>query len=79
MAGASRHTGTTAVKALLLMVGWFILFALSWPLALLALVALPLVWLISLPLALVGIGVGAVLALIKSILYLPARILGYRA
>jgi hypothetical protein len=61
------------------MVGWFILFALSWPLALLALVALPLVWLISLPLALVGIGVGAVLALIKSILYLPARILGYRA
>lgn len=67
------------MKALLLMVGWFILFALSWPLALLALVALPLVWLISLPLALVGIGVGAVLALIKSILYLPARILGYRA
>ncbi len=67
------------MKALLLMVGWFILFALSWPLALLALVVLPLVWLISLPLALVGIGVGAVLALIKSILYLPARILGYRA
>ena len=67
------------MKALLLMVGWFILFALSGPLALLALVAVPLVWLISLPLALVGIGVGAVLALIKSILYLPARILGYRA
>lgn len=67
------------MKALLLMVGWFILFALSWPLALLALVVLPVAWLVSLPLSLVGIGIGAVLALIKSILYLPARILGYRA
>jgi hypothetical protein len=67
------------VKALLLLVGWFILLTLSWPLALLALVVLPLVWLISLPLALVGIAVGAVFALIKTILFLPARILGYRA
>lgn len=67
------------MKALLLLVGWFILLTLSWPLALLALVVLPLVWLISLPLALVGIAVGAVFALIKTILFLPARILGYRA
>lgn len=67
------------MKVLLLVVGWFALFALSWPLAVLALVVAPLVWLISLPLALVGIGVGAVLALLKAILYLPARILGYRA
>lgn len=67
------------MKTLLLLVGWFILFTLSWPLALLALVVLPLVWLISLPLALVGIAVGAVFALIKAILFLPARMLGYRA
>lgn len=37
-----------------------------------------IVWLLSIPLRLIGIGVGAVLALIKSILFLPARILGYR-
>jgi hypothetical protein len=46
---------------------------------LLALVVLPLVWLISLPLALVGMGVCAVFALLKAILYLPARILAHRA
>jgi hypothetical protein len=67
------------MKALIFLVGWFILLSLSWPLALLALVVLPLVWLISLPLALVGIGVGAVFALLKAILYLPAGILGHRA
>lgn len=67
------------MKTLLFLVAWFILLTVSWPLALLALVVWPLVWLISLPLALVGIGVGAAFALIKTILYLPARILGYRA
>jgi hypothetical protein len=70
------------MKILILLVGWFILFVVSWPLALLALLALlvwPLVWLASLPLALVGIAVRAVFALIKAILFLPARILGYRS
>ena len=67
------------MKTLLFLVAWFILLTVSWPLAMLALVVWPLVWLISLPLALVGIGVGATFALIKAILYLPARILGYRA
>jgi hypothetical protein len=46
--------------------------------ALLVLVAWPIVWLISIPLRLVGIGVGAVLALVKVMLILPARVLGYR-
>ena len=64
---------------LLLLLAWFILFAVSWPLALLALVVWPLVWLISLPLALIGMGVEAVFVLIKTVLYLPARILGHRA
>ena len=67
------------MKTLLFLVAWVILLTVSWPLALLALVVWPLVWLISLPLALVGIGVGAAFALVKTILYLPARILGYRA
>lgn len=66
------------MKTLLFLVGWCILFVLCWPLALLALVLWPIVWLVSIPLALIGIGVGAVLALIKTILFLPARMLGYR-
>lgn len=67
------------MKALLLFVLWCMLFVLSWPLALLALVLLPLVWLISLPFRLLGLAVGAVFALIKAVLYLPARLLGHRA
>jgi hypothetical protein len=57
---------------------WLILLVICWPLALLALVAWPIVWLISIPLRLIGISIGAVLALVKTILFLPARMLGYR-
>ena len=49
---------------------------LSWPIALLALVLAPIVWLVSLPLVLVGITVGAVFALLRALLMLPARLLG---
>lgn len=63
---------------MLLFIGWCLLFVLCWPLALLALVLAPLVWLISLPLRLIGIGVGAVFALLRAVLFLPARLLGYR-
>jgi hypothetical protein len=48
---------------------------LCWPLALLALVLYPLVWLVLLPFRLVGIAVGGVLELVKSIILLPARVL----
>lgn len=61
-----------------LVVIWCILFVLSWPLALAVLVLAPVVWLLALPFRLVGIGVGAAFALVKSILFLPARLLGYR-
>ncbi|MCX8161097.1 MAG: hypothetical protein N3G18_09265 [Candidatus Saccharicenans sp.] len=54
---------------------WLILFILCWPLALLALVLYPLVWLLSLPFRLVGITVSAVFELLKAILTLPARML----
>ena len=57
---------------------WLILLCLCWPLALLALILYPLVWLISLPFRLVGIGMEAVFALLKAVLFLPARVLGYR-
>jgi len=66
------------MNALLLLIVWCILFLLSWPVAILALVAWPIVWLLCIPFRLIGITVGAVLALLKSILFLPARILGYR-
>ncbi len=66
------------MKLLIFLVGWCILLALCWPLALLALVAFPLVWLISLPFRLIGITVAAAFALLRSILFLPARLLGGR-
>ena len=66
------------MKALVLFVAWCILFVLSWPLALLALVLFPLVWLLSLPFRLVGLTVGAVFALLKAVLFLPSRMLGHR-
>jgi hypothetical protein len=58
---------------------WCFLFILCWPLALLALVLYPIVWLVLLPFRLVGIAVGGVLALVKGIVFLPARLLGVRA
>ena len=52
-----------------------ILMVLCWPLALLALVLYPFVWLVLLPFRVVGIAVGGVLELVKSIILLPARVL----
>ena len=54
---------------------WCILLVLCWPLALLALVLYPFVWLVLLPFRIVGIAVGGVLALLTGIIFLPARIL----
>lgn len=66
------------MKALILFVTWRILFVLSWPVALLALMLFPVVWLLSLPLRLVGITVAAAFALVRALLFLPARLLGWR-
>jgi hypothetical protein len=66
------------MKALILFIGWCILLALCWPLALFALILFPLLWLISLPLRLIGITVEAVFALLRAALFLPARLLGAR-
>lgn len=52
---------------------WCILFFISWPLALLALICYPIVWLILLPFRLVGITVSGVFALLSAIILLPAR------
>jgi hypothetical protein len=54
---------------------WCILFILCWPVALLAVVLYPLVWLITLPFRIVGIAVHGVFALLAAMLLLPARLL----
>jgi hypothetical protein len=54
---------------------WCILFVLCWPLALLALLAYPFVWLILLPFRVVGIAVGGALNLVGAIIFLPVRVI----
>lgn len=54
---------------------WCVLFIVSWPLALLALVLYPVVWLLLLPFRIVGIAVGGALALVSAIIFLPVRII----
>lgn len=56
---------------------WLVLLFLCWPIALLALLLYPLVWLLLLPFRLLGIGVEAVFELLRAIVLLPARVLGY--
>ena len=55
---------------------WLFLLFLCWPIALLALVLYPIVWLLLLPLRLIGIGVEAVFELLRAVVMLPARVLG---
>jgi len=57
---------------------WCILLVMCWPLALIALVLYPLVWLVLLPFRIVGFAVGGVLELVKAIIFLPARVLSGR-
>ena len=59
-------------------IGWLLLFVLCWPLALLALVLWPIAWLLLLPFRLIGITVDAVFALLKALLFLPARVFGWK-
>jgi len=57
---------------------WCILFVVCWPLAMMALLLWPLVWLITLPFRLLGIAVDGVFALLRAVVMLPARVLGGR-
>lgn len=54
---------------------WCILFILCWPLALLALVLYPIVWLLLLPFRILGIAVGGALELVGAIVFLPVRMI----
>jgi len=63
------------MKVLVAFLIWCLLFVLSWPVAILALILFPFVWLLCLPLRLLGIAVGSVFAFLKALLFLPARLL----
>ena len=66
------------MKALILFVAWCVLLALSWPIAIVALVLAPFVWLVALPFRLAGLVIHALFAFLAALLFLPARLLGYR-
>ena len=55
---------------------WLLLLIFCWPLALLALLLWPVVWLVSIPFRLLGIAVEGVFALLRAVIMLPARVLG---
>ena len=77
-AGFEVPLASQSMKLLLTFFVWCVLFVLCWPLAVLALVLFPLVWLLLIPFRLAGIAVRASLALVKAILFLPARLLGQK-
>ncbi len=63
---------------LFIIVAFAILFAISWPIALFLMLLVPFLWLLSIPFRIVGIVLEALLAVIRQILLIPARILGFR-
>lgn len=76
--GPLRAALQPLMRLVLLFLIWCVLFVLCWPLALLAIVLLPVLWLLSLPFRLVGVVLDALVAFVRSVLFLPARLLGYR-
>jgi hypothetical protein len=76
--GAAQSGDTTRMKTFFLIVAWCLLFVLCWPLALAAIILWPLLWLLLLPIRFLGIIVDAIFVLVKTILLIPARLLGYR-
>lgn len=67
------------MKAIGIFFLWCLLLVVCWPLALLALILAPLVWLVALPFRLLGLCVQATFAFVKALLFLPTRLLGGRA
>lgn len=63
------------MKTLLVLLCWFILFALCWPLALLVLVLAPIVWLLSIPFRILGAVFDGMIAFVRALFMFPARLL----
>lgn len=66
------------MKVILAFFVWCMLFILCWPLAILALVLAPVVWVLALPFRLLGIAVHGIFALVRALFLLPARLVGGR-
>jgi len=66
------------MSALILFLAWCCLAVLAWPIALLVLLMLPVLWLIALPFRLLGLVVAAAFIFLRTLLLLPSRLLGYR-
>ena len=66
------------MKMLVALIAWCILLAVAWPLAIVVLVLFPVLWLLSIPLRIVGALLGGLVALVKALFLLPARLLGHR-
>ena len=66
------------MQFVLIVLVWCLLFAIAWPLAILLVFLLPLLWLLSIPFRIFGIALSAVFAFLKALLFLPARLLGHR-
>jgi hypothetical protein len=66
------------MQFVLVVIAWFLLLVIAWPLAIALVVLLPLLWLLSIPFRIIGVLLAAVLAFIKALLFLPARLLGHR-
>lgn len=64
------------MRFLLFVVLWFVLLAVAWPLAILMIFLLPVLWLLSIPFQILGFAIGGILSLIKALFFLPARLLG---
>jgi hypothetical protein len=76
--GLNGFRGRSYLSDVMKFLVWCVLFVLCWPLALLALVLYPIVWLLLIPFRIVGIAVDGVLGLIRGIFMFPARLLGSR-
>jgi len=63
---------------MLLLILWCILLVVAWPLALVVLVLMPLLWLLSIPFRIVAVVLDAAIAFVRALLFLPARLLGHR-
>jgi hypothetical protein len=63
---------------MLWLVAWLLLLVVAWPLALAVLVLAPVLWLLSIPFRIVGVVLAAMIAFLRAVLFLPARVLGYR-
>jgi hypothetical protein len=73
---ACRVAGARGGNAMLKFLLWLLLLVVCWPLAILAVLLWPLVWLVMLPFRLIGLVVEGVFAFLRSLVMLPARVLG---